>query len=72
MLPFFVDLLSFFLKTLIIILVVAIPIGLVVAVVLKTKDKKTPSSYGDSKLIIRDLKSVYDKRKKSMIKALKT
>ena len=70
MLPFFVDLLSFFLKTLIIILVVAIPIGLVVAVVLKTKDKKTPSSYGDSKLIIRDLKSVYDKRKKSMIKAL--
>ena len=70
MVPFFVDLLSFFLKTLIVILVVSIPVGLVFAAVLKSKGKKNPSTYADSKLIIRDLKSVYEKRKKSMVKAL--
>ena len=40
MVPFFADLLSFFLKTLIVILVVSIPVGLVFAAVLKSKGKK--------------------------------
>ena len=73
MLAFFIDFLAFFLKALVVVALIASPLLLIVAVILKNKDKKPESATSnDAKLLIRDLKVIYAKRKKSMQKALES